>query len=99
MAAQTRKIRPPKASTWDELFRLTDDGEWVEDDGEPGVAFFGRYFTEDYAGRPMSPPIAFSYGTRQTTDYPDVQRQAMDACCHRYGCANGRRVNGRGEWS
>lgn len=91
-----RKIRPPKDTRWHELFRLTDDGQWVEDDGEPGVAFFGR--EEREWAVTLGPPLAFSRGT-QAYESSEAQRAAMRACCDRYGCANGRRVNGRGEWA
>jgi hypothetical protein len=101
MAAKARKIRPPKSSTWRELFRLTDDGEWVADDGEPGVAFFGKGSPEGVMDKPWmgQTPYAFSYGTQRDREYTEVQRVAMNACCDKYRCANGRRVNGRGEWS
>lgn len=41
------ETRPPKGVT--EVMRLTDKGEWIPDDGEWGLAFYGRA-KEGYTG-------------------------------------------------
>jgi len=68
---------------------------FVPDDGKPGLAFFGR-IDEGVGG--FNAPYAFCYGTRRHYATPPWHDAAMDACCSRYGVANGRRVTKQRKW-
>lgn len=99
MTHDVRLIRPPENYSIIELFRYAD-AEWIRDDGQADLAFFGKAIPEgsqnwfpfafgfefliededgdDYWGRPADHPNTIAY------------EDAMNRCCSKYGCANGR---------
>lgn len=76
------------------LERLTDEGEWIADDGQEGVAFSG--YTESRC-RTAKTPYAFAakcpcdssrdHNVREACPF----RKAMDRTSKKHGVANGRR--------
>jgi hypothetical protein len=87
VSTKVHKIRPPKGVSFKELFRYAD-GEWITDDGQKDLAFYGMTTKGvPYAYYKQLSPLAHS-------DHPNelAGRNAMDTCCRRYHCANGRPV-------
>ncbi len=121
---QVHEIRPPE--TAHEVYRLTDDGLWVLDDGEWGLAFIGNdtgpmawYFGVGYQRNiawswcknnqwrthgpgchPNGNPWHYELtngenewgGSWGRDEHPNgvAGRKAVNECCNRNSCANGR---------
>lgn len=108
MAWVIHRIRPPTDWAWRELFRMTDDWEFIPDDGESGIAFAGKQIL----GSGNWFPVAVGYQLRDGTNeapfwvidrsddfyakcHPNsiAMNAAMEFCLRRYGgAANGRRI-------
>jgi hypothetical protein len=97
MALEARLIRPPENYEIIEMFRYAD-GQWIRDDGQADLAFFGKAIPR---GSQNWFPYAFGFEFLVADDdgeYWDHPRghpntiayeSAMNECSKRYGCANG----------
>jgi hypothetical protein len=73
-------IRPPKGAV--EVERLTDGGNWVDDDGRPSLAFSGKLDGFPYAWYPHCDHRTF------IDDCP--KELSGNRTCSRFGCSNGQ---------
>jgi hypothetical protein len=108
MAWVLHRIRPPDDLRWVELFRMTDDWDFIPDDGEPGIAFAGKALHENGNWYPLALGYQLRDGTNEAPfwviDRSDdfynkchlnsiAHNAAMNFCLRRYGgAANGRHI-------
>lgn len=65
MGRVLHRFRPRGEWVWRELFRMTDDWEFIPDDGQPGLAFAGKWINPE-SGNWF--PMAVGYQLRAGTD-------------------------------
>ena len=82
--ASLPKFRPGE---YRDLERLTETGEWIPDDGQPGIAFSGL----DPEGCPYA---IYSRQSDRASYFDSVVHLASDRTCKRFGCSNGWSVDG-----
>lgn len=75
--------------------RLTESGEWIPDDGQPGVAFSGTMPHRTYDGRLVQIPVWVANDCRcfwhksQSVQDACPQAKAIAYTAKRFGAANG----------